>query len=105
MLNFCIGVNLLHNFMLGQLGDSISLLFDDIVKVMESLIDTQDSNAATNLESKMDALKKSGAIDTSPSDGMADYLTADLSLPSSEFFQAMNNNSRQPNGAAISGKK
>jgi hypothetical protein len=48
----------------GAASDSISLLFDDIVKVMESLIDTQNSNAATNLESKMDALKKSGAIDT-----------------------------------------
>jgi hypothetical protein len=33
---------------------------------------------------------------------MEDYLTAELSLPSSEFFQAMkNNNSRQPNGAAM----
>jgi hypothetical protein len=90
----------------GAANDSISLLFDDIVSAVESLIDTQNGNTATNLESKMEALKKSGAIETSPWDGMENYLTAELSLPSSDFSKAMkNNNGRQSNGAAMSGNK
>jgi hypothetical protein len=69
---------------------------------MESLVDIQNNDTATNLKSKMEALKRFGAIDTNPRVGMEDYLTGELWLPSSEFTKAAENtNGRQPNNGRV----
>ncbi|KAL3781297.1 hypothetical protein HJC23_006521 [Cyclotella cryptica] len=89
-------------------SDSISLYLCDIVRIVEKLfspeiegansspakenhtkLGTPTSSIITHLPSRIEALKKSGAIDTSPWDGMDECLSAELSSPSSEFMKSV----------------
>jgi hypothetical protein len=90
-------------------SDSLSLFIGDIVRVMEKLSSPEmnDNNSSslvnenptkigiptssiiTHLPARIDVLKKSGAIDTSPWDGMDECLSAELSSPSSVFIKSI----------------
>lgn len=90
-------------------SDSVSLFIWDVVRIMEKLSspETNDLNSSypgnqnttkigiptssiiTHLSSRIEALKKSGAVDTCPWDGMDECLSAELSLPSIVFTKAI----------------
>ena len=105
-------------------NDSISLFVGDVVKIVEGLLvqpieappmeDDRDaealqgmplSNIVTDLESKIHALQTSGAIDTSTWDGMEDYYTLELSLPSKEFLKYTKDEANMTIAAVLNGRK
>jgi hypothetical protein len=111
------------NFNGADISNSISFFVGEIVRVVDGLLDSDgassattaecddklqanlpSSSAITDIESKIEALKKSGAIDSSSWDGMEDCLTAELSSPSPEFINTSAIN-RETSSKVVFGKK
>ncbi len=78
-------------------GDVVSFSIRDIVRCVEDVLGQtksirkeQNGVLITSLLSRMEALKKSGAIDESPWDGLNgwEHVTAEISLPSKSYSAA-----------------
>ncbi|KAL3808153.1 hypothetical protein ACHAXA_003551 [Cyclostephanos tholiformis] len=86
-------------------GDAVSIAMSDIISVAQEKWSSKEGSnhrlnskthtsqgpqVITQLSLRIQALKKSGAIDVSPWDGMTDFLTAELTNPSNSFLSHSN---------------